>query len=51
MNAPLQNAWLEAGSDTALADANAANFVSLEAAQAEQKAKTLKIERETHKLE
>ena len=41
MNAPTQNSWLEAVAD----DADAL------AEQAEQKAKAIKIERETHKLE
>ncbi|NDF79036.1 MAG: tRNA 2-thiocytidine(32) synthetase TtcA [Betaproteobacteria bacterium] len=41
MNAPTQNSWLEAVADDADAQAE----------QAEQKAKALKIERETHKLE
>ena len=41
MNAPTQNSWLEAVAD----DADA------QAVEAEQKAKAIKIERETHKLE
>ncbi|NDD24999.1 MAG: tRNA 2-thiocytidine(32) synthetase TtcA, partial [Betaproteobacteria bacterium] len=41
MNAPTPNSWLEAVADDADAQAE----------QAEQKAKALKIERETHKLE
>ena len=41
MNAPTQNSWLEAVADDADAQAE----------QAEQKAKAIKIERETHKLE